>query len=68
MVEEVDEPRLDGFCCRPGYLLGDDARGEGLERVDFLGEAGGGKDPAVVGCDQGFDAGFNYVKGGQSLP
>lgn len=64
VVEEVDEARLDGLGRRPGDLLGDDARREGLEGVDFLGEAVGREDPAVMGCDQGLDAGFDCVKRG----
>lgn len=62
MVEEVDEAGLDGLCRRARDLLGDDSRREGLEGVDFLGEAGRGEDSAMVGCDQGLDAGFDCVE------
>lgn len=67
VVEEVDKAGLDGLCRRSRNLLGDDARRKGLERVDFLGEAGRGEDSAVVGCDQGLDAGFDCVKAVSSL-
>lgn len=62
VVEEVDEAGLDGLCRRARDLLGDYARGEGLEGVDFLGEPARREDSAVVGCYQGLDAGVDCVK------